>query len=284
MGVWVSKGFLVIAQNNDTTDYVTQAYMLALSIKYSQKTVKNISLITNNNVPEKYKSVFDEIIAIPFNDDAANSNWKVENRWKLYYASPYYETIVLDTDMLLLEDISVWWNHCSMYDIKFCSKIKNYKLDVVEIDTAHRKTFIENQLPNVYFALHYFKKSELAENFYKVLEFVVNNWELCWTEFAPKEYQNWLSIDLAAAIAIEITGINSLAYDKHCPLEFIHMKVPIQGWPRLSTSWRDNVFWNLDNSGKLVVGNIIQGKLFHYVEKDFASQQTIKILEKLNGS
>lgn len=271
------RGFLVLAQNTDTVDYIKQAYALALSIKASQQTVTSISLVTNDVVPEEYVEIFDQIIPIPWIDESKDSTLKAENRWKLYYTSPYYETIVLDTDMLLLEDISLWWEYCSNYDLKFCSRIKNYKLDVVN-DTYHRKAFIANHLTNPYFALHYFKKCPTAEQFYKVLEFISNNWEWCYTKFAPVEYQNWLSMDLASAIAIEIMGLQSEVVDVSSPMEFIHMKVPIQGWSPMPASWQDTVPFMLNSKGELIVGNIKQSKLFHYVEKNFI---TTKILTKL---
>jgi len=279
----VSKGFLVLAQNTEGVDYIKQAYALALSIKTSQSTVTAISLVTNDIVPKKYQKVFDQIIPIPFRDDAVNSTWKVENRWKLFHASPYHETIVLDTDMLLLEDISTWWDYCSNHDLAFCSRIKNYKLETI-IDTVHRRAFRSNNLTNPYFALHYFKKSQLALEFYKVLEFVCNNWEWSWTKFAPVDYQNWLSMDLASAVAIEIMGGHQGIIDDASPLEFIHMKPAIQGWQPLPASWQDTVPFVLNTKGNLIVGNIKQTKLFHYVEKDFLSKDIIARLEDLaNG-
>ena len=45
MEVTVSKGFVVLAQNNNSVDYITQAYALALSIKASQREHNLISLI-----------------------------------------------------------------------------------------------------------------------------------------------------------------------------------------------------------------------------------------------
>jgi hypothetical protein len=42
----MSKGFLVLAQNTKDVNYVKQAYALALSIRHSQTTVKNISLVS----------------------------------------------------------------------------------------------------------------------------------------------------------------------------------------------------------------------------------------------
>jgi hypothetical protein len=275
----VSKGFVVLAQNNGTVDYIKQAYALALSIKSSQKEITNISLVTNDKVPKKYKSVFDKIIPIPWNDDAVETQWKIENRWKLYHASPYYESIVLDVDMLLLEDISTWWEYCGNFNIRFCSKITNYKLENV-VDTVHRKPFVANKLPNVYHALHYFKKSDEAANFYKVLEYVVNNWAFCYGQIAPNEYQNWLSMDLACAVAIELSGMQELI-DINSPLQFTHMKTPIQGWSVTPESWQDMIAWHLTPAGKLVAGNISQDKLFHYVEKNFITDNLLLELKEL---
>ena len=277
----MSKGFLVFAQNSENGNYIQQAYALALSIKISQKTVRNISLVTNDVVPEEYKSVFDQIIEIPWVTEDIDSRYKAEHRWKLYHVAPYDETIVLDADMLLLEDISTWWDQCSNYEINYCSRIKNYKLETVT-DTFYRKTFIENQLTSPYAALHYFKQCDTAYEFYKVLEFVCNNWEWCYDKFAPKEYQNCLSMDLATAIAIEISGIYD-CIDNCSPLEFIHMRPMLQGWDLISEHWQDAVPAALNSKGDLLVGNIKQSRIFHYMEKDFLSKSILDKLEELYG-
>lgn len=277
----MSKGFIVFAQNTKSTNYVDQAYALALSIKHSQNEVTSISLVTNNKVPKKYRHVFDQIIPIPWmNKDQPNTRFCTEHRWKLYHISPYDETIVLDTDMLMLEDISEWWSYCKNYNLKFCSRVKNYKLDTI-IDTVHRKAFVENSLSNPYIALHYFKKSQQAHDFYKVLEFVINNWEWCWGVYTPLARQEWVSMDLAVAVAIEITGYYDSVIDRCCPLEFIHMKPALQGWPLLPASWQDGIHYVLNSRGELIVGNIKQSKLFHYVEKDFLTDKIINSLEEI---
>jgi hypothetical protein len=280
MGVQVSKGFLVFAQNTADVDYVQQAYALALSIKLTQKEVIDISLVTDSPVPKKYLSAFDQVLSIPFGDQSNNSKFRTENRWKLYHASPYDETIVLDSDMLVLEDIATWWKYCGNYDIRFCNSITNYKLQQVT-DNVHRKTFASNNLTNPYFALHYFKKSHRSLEFFKVLEFVINNWEWFWTKFAPENYQDWLSMDLAVAIAIEVMCAQEEFLDANCPLKFVHMKTPLQGWNISNTSWQDSVLYNFN--GDLTVGNIQQQKIFHYVENDFLSDKIINRLEELTS-
>jgi hypothetical protein len=275
----VSKGFLLLAQNTDDVDYIQQAYALACSIKLSQYRYKSVSVVTNDPVPEEYKGAFDQIISIPYFNKDINSLFKTEHRYQMYYATPYDETIVLDTDMLLLDDISLWWDYCSNHDIKFCNRIKNYKLETV-VDTVHRKAFISNNLSSPYFALHYFKKSDYAKEFYKVLEFVCNNWQWCWSKFAPENYQSWSSMDLAVAITIEILGAHEQVLDVLNPMEFIHMKPLLQGWSSTPETWQDSVTYNFTGDS-LTVSNIRQHKLFHYVEKDFLSPKILKKLTEL---
>ena len=88
-----NKGFLVLAQNSSSGDYIIQSCLLAMSLKATNNAP--ISIVTNDEVPDNYKFLFDNIISIPFGDDAIDKDWKIENRWKLYHATPYEETIVL---------------------------------------------------------------------------------------------------------------------------------------------------------------------------------------------
>ena len=85
----MKQGYLVIAQNSKDAEgkpinYVRMAYALALSIKYTQSQVKNISIavINKSDVPEHYRYVFDEVIELPFQDDAQMVDWKTNNKWK----------------------------------------------------------------------------------------------------------------------------------------------------------------------------------------------------------
>ena len=111
----MSNGILVLAQNNETVNYVEQAQLLAMSLKHTNPDVK-ISLVTNNDV--EFVNLFDNIIPIPWHDDAFSTEWKIENRWKLYHVSPYDKTIVMDTDMIVLQDISEWWKFLNNYKLK----------------------------------------------------------------------------------------------------------------------------------------------------------------------
>ena len=108
----MSRGYIVIAQNNSKVDYLSQAYALALNLKLTQSTVNNLTVCvdekTKKLITKKHKAVFDHIVDIPWSDDAEKSKWKIENKWKYYYMSPYDETVILDTDMLFPTDVSYW--------------------------------------------------------------------------------------------------------------------------------------------------------------------------------
>lgn len=275
----MSKGYLIYAENTDNVDYVQQAYALALSIKATQKEVKSVSIVTNSEITsDEYKEVFDHIIPIPWYDKQGGI-LSAEHRWKLYHVTPYDETIVLDADMLMIQDVSDWWWYTQNRDLLFCSKTLNYKGEIIN-DSIYRKTFTENQLPNTHFALHYFRKSKQAEYFYKALEFVVNNWAWCYGKFAPEQYQNWLSMDLAAAIALEMTGYCECA-DECSPFRFIHMKPGVQDWIPVPERWTTTIPHIYTKDGEFIVANIKQHHLFHYVEKDFVKDGNI--ITKLKG-
>ena len=103
----MTTNFTMMAQNSEV-DYVRQAVACAMSIRSTNPNSK-ICLITNDSVSFKYKQLFDDIVEITWKDGAKSSSWKIQNRWKSYHACPYESSIVLDTDMLVLNDISNWW-------------------------------------------------------------------------------------------------------------------------------------------------------------------------------
>ena len=187
----MTRGYLVIAQNNETNDYLTQAYALALNLKLTQ-VISNLSVCVDKStkklIKEKHKNVFDHIIDIPGSDDAKDSKWKINNKWKYYQMSPYDETVILDTDMMFPFDISYWWDILSNKDVWTTVFVKNYREEIIKDDRYHRKAFIDNNLPNIYTAFFYFKKSELAEELFTMIKIIFNNWEKFYQKYIPNPY------------------------------------------------------------------------------------------------
>ena len=171
----MSKGYIVIAQNNDTVDYLEQAYALALNLKLTQSTVSSLTVCVDKKtkalIQPKHKRAFDKIVDIPWTDNAENAEWKINNKWKYYYMTPYDETVILDTDMIFPIDVSHWWEHLSSKDVWACTNVKTYRNELV-YDNYHRLDLKRNKMPNVYTAFFYFKKSDTATELFKMIQII----------------------------------------------------------------------------------------------------------------
>ena len=268
-----NNGIVMLAQNSNH-DYVLQACLCAMSLCVTNPSIK-VSIITNDTVPKKYLPFIDQIIPIN-EDDASSSEWKVENRWKIYELSPYDETIVMDTDMLILRDISDWWNNLSTHNIYFSNMAKTYRGEDMD-DTYYRKAFRNNDLPNIYSTIHYFKKSDQAKEFYELLGHIVKNWEQFYKTHAPKNTPKHVSIDVSASIAAKILDIDITGKQS---IDFIHLKSQNQGWKLPSENWRDRLGVYLTKDLKLKLGNYAINDILHYTEKDFVTEEIVKLYEE----
>ena len=271
----MSRGHVFLAQNSDV-DYVTQAYALALSIKHNNKINNQTCLITNNTVPQEYRHAFDHVVDIPWKDDAKDSKWKIENRWKIINASPFKESLVYDTDMLLLSSNDHWWNFFKNTDVSLTANVIDYKGRIIQ-NNFYRKTFTENNLPNVYVGVHYFKKSSRAFEFYKWLEIITKNYEDFYNKFLSNHKQKFCSMDVNAALAVKFMQAEGDFLNS--PITFTHMKPAIQGWKTIPTSWKDTVGSYFNKDKTLIVGNFLQLGVFHYTEDTFLTRDIIRILE-----
>lgn len=279
----MSNNFTMLAQNSDF-DYVRQACLAAMSIRATNKD-SSICLITNDPVPTRYKQLFDHIVEIPWGDHAEQESWKISNRWKIYHAIPYEETVVIDTDMLVLQDISSWFDFLRNYDLFYTSQVYTYRGEKVSND-YYRKAFTKFHLPNLYSGFHWFKKSDLAHEFYTWLEMITNNWQQFYKAHAGgKTFQKTCSMDLSAAIAAKIMNIENKITNPNVKYpSFIHMKPKIQNWDNnFVNRWQDRVGVYLDNDLNLKIGNFSQNGIFHYTEKDFLNNRIIEIYEKQLG-
>ena len=285
----MSRGYFTIAQGDA---YHRMAYALALSIKRSQKTTNKFAIgVTAEEKAKlkgtKYAEVFDEIVEIPWKDSAKDSEWKLENWWKAIHMTPWDETVGLDADMLFFEDHEEWWNIMSESPAAFCTKPVTYRGEIITSD-FYRKTFTDNELPNVYAAFFYFKKNDITFEFFKLCEVIFNNWARFHYEFLkPVNRPQYFSTDVAFAIAAKI-----LEFDKHYAHSFlniptfVHMKSQLQEWPNdvfMNEDWTKMVRVQFSPNCSLKINNFLQTVPFHYFVKDFLTDDKIQYLEKAVG-
>lgn len=272
----MSKGIVLLAQNS-ADDYIEQAAVLAASIKYKDGTP--VTLITNDDVSNNYKKYFDNILPIAWGDMAELSDWKVENRWKVFHQSPYKETIVMDTDMLVLRSLDNLWEFYKNYELYFTTSPVTYRNETIT-SNYYREIFVENSLPNIYSALYYFKKTEFTHNFFAYLEIVLKNFDKFQEDICPYKQQQHVSLDVAIAMTIKLMGIeDKVTNQKENISTFVHMKSHIQNWKTPREKWQNVVSSTLTNDLDLYVGHYRQAGIFHYTEKDFIDN--MYILQKM---
>ncbi len=284
----MTRGYLVLAQNSTDVDYLRMAYALALSIKNSQTVINNISLVTDidiNTIDPKIKSVFDKILPIPWGNNASNSNWKIENKWKYYYITPYTETVILDADMIFPTDVSYWWDILSTQDVYITDKPQTFKGEIIT-STMYRAAFVDNNLPNVYTAFMYFKKSILASELFKMVDLIFQNWTTFYKEYLTESRPTVLSGDVAYALAIKILGIEDKCFGNLLSVpSFVHMKSYLQNIDQkyITNNWPEHIPTYFKEDGSFKIANYEQVLPFHYHIKKWLTDKKISILEKNVG-
>ena len=277
----MNKNFILVAQNTLTEDYVTQACLCAMSI-HATTPGASVSVITDDTIPDEYTGLFEHIIPIPWGDLAEKYDWKIHNRWKIYFISPYESAVVLDTDMLVLEDLTRYFEFFENYDIWLTSNVLDYRGNSITSD-FYRKRFTKYNLPNVYFGLHYFKKSDFALDFYNWLDIITNNWK----EFYNVDnnlIQDWASMDITAAMTTSILDCESKVTNSTLTTPtFVHMKPNIQNWTGITEKWQTKVGTYLTDDLELYIGNFKQSGIFHYTENDFVTSDILTVYKNKVG-
>tara|TARA_A200000113_G_C8845147_1_gene348359 strand:+ start:108 stop:959 length:852 start_codon:yes stop_codon:yes gene_type:complete len=282
----MKKGYLVIAQNSKH-DYVRMSYALALSIAITQKKVRKLSIAVDKDtvVPDKYKTVFDQVLTIPFQDDAELSEWKINNKWKYYHITPYDHTVILDCDMLFTRDVGHWWDYFLQRDITACCNIKTFRNELAD-NSSYRQTFIHNQLPDVYTAFfHFNKNSDAVYEYFKLVEHIFRNYDTFKEDFLDPPRQSHLSADVVYALAGKILGIGDDICNKNLSYPtFVHMKTQTQNFNKqYSEDWTKHIASYYSKDCELMIGNYKQDLPFHYRDKNFLTDEIIVKLEKKLG-
>ena len=245
----MTRGFVIMAQGDD---YVKCANTLKASIKRVMPKA-NVTIVTTE--------------MLPHGDQAPNTNWKLQNDWQVYEASPYDETIKLEADMYIPRNIDHWWEVLSQQDVVVSSLIRNFKQEISDV-RVYRRFIDDNNLPDAYNAITYFKKSDTAKHFFDIVRDVFENWN---------EYKGMLkcnpqeiaTTDWAYAIACHIIGIEKTMLPTFTEMSMIHMKQYING--TATENWTDTFIYEcLPN--QIRVQTIPQQYPFHYHIKNFCDK------------
>jgi hypothetical protein len=261
MAIEAERGYLIVAENTATVDYVECARALARSIKLHTPQAQ-VCLVTSHEVND---DVFDYVRPLPFGDQAPDSNWKLKNDWQVFYASPFRETIKIEADMIVPHSIWHWWPMLEKRDVVLCTHARNY-LNTTTPVRHYRKIFDENKLPDVYNAITYWRYSLGAKQFFDTVRMLFDNWETARTalKFGDEDLG---TTDVVYAVAAKMLGVENFTLPDTSYPSLIHMKGQIN---RLEQEdWTKELVWELDGAN-IRINTVDQQYPFHYNNKDFA--------------
>ena len=275
------QGFLTIAQNTDTVDYLKLAYAQAMSIKLTMPGSKYAVVVdrpTLERVTSQHRRVFDYVIELP-HDYAQDHKWKLANEWQVFWLTPFKETIKLEADILIPDSIEHWWNAFRLRDVVVATGCKNY-LGETSTSMKYREVFENNNLPNVYNGLMYFRYTRIATQFFSVARELFLNWPTVAQELT-KVNDQIATTDVVYALACKIVGIEHTTIPTADFLNFVHMKPAINGWPEGIEFHKS--FNVVTAPPRIRVNNIEQHHPFHYHFKDFVTNDIVKEYELALG-
>jgi hypothetical protein len=270
-------GYLLFVNENKDIDYLRLAYLLAMSIKLTQKEgYDRVALVTNNKKKvSKLNSpwVFDEIIEFEKEEEGWNPR-----SWMDRY-SPFEYTVCLDSDMIFFRDYSHYIDPLIKSDVEIFlpSKAYTYRGELIN-DDYYRKTFTENSLPNLYSFYTFFKtKSERTNDFFNLGRWIINNPNEFKNEFLSKKPPKVVGTDESLALASKILDLD-LTVETDL-VKVVHLKPMIQNWPWPTEEVFDHVGFYFDIDCQLKIGNYQQLNILHYYKKQIITDEILSIME-----
>lgn len=279
----MSRGFITIAQNSESGDYVRAAYALALSLRMSGNHGLSIVVDDLDAVPEPQRAAFDEIIPLP--QDDARGEWKVHNKWQVHDLTPYDETILVDADMLFTVDISDWWDLLGRRDFWVCTEPVNFRNQTIT-ESPYRDDFVRNELPMAYTAFAYFRRGAgFCRELFDAVRTCYQHWGAIRLEYFTEKIAESVSGDLAFATALKMIDAEFVGTRPGLGFPtFVHMKgqlMNLDGYGSYEEDWRKHVRAVLLPDGNLMVNNFVQRFPFHYHIKDWLTDETVGRLEEM---
>lgn len=221
------RGFVCLAQNNSTTDYVELAKLQCMSIKHHMPGA-SYTLITDAESKQSIDhSWFDNVIELS-TDWAKDQEWKQRNDWQVGLLSPYRQTIKLEADILIPRNINHWWRMLEQQDVVLSLGCRDYH---GEIATArdYRHVFDLNNLPDTYSGLMYWRRSQTAANFFSLLKQLYWTWDQVRQELIKCNDPG--SNDMVYACAASIVGVDTVTLPSADFFNFVHLKPAINKMP-----------------------------------------------------
>lgn len=253
MAILAERGYVVLATQTDTVDYVACAVQLARSIRRFHPSA-NIALITDQAIDQE---PFDHVLPLPYGVQGG-----LADDWQVFAATPYRQTIKLEADMVMASEFDHWWTMFEHRDVVISQGCRNYQDQ--PSDCRHYRRFIDaNHLPDVYNAITYWRRSATAQEFFNLVRKIFQNWAQFRT--LVKFSDNEPTTDFVYAMAAQIMGPERVTLPPGLGPTIVHMKQHVIG--TRSADWTRELVWEND---PLRVQTLAQWGMFHYHVKEWS--------------
>jgi len=276
------QGFLTIAQNTATVDYLTLAYVQAMNIKSLHPGAKCAVIVDNetySKITHKHDRTFDFVIKLPYDENPTDSSWKLLNEYQACNLSPFKETIKLESDLLFTRNIDHWWDAFRFRDVVLSSGCKTYR-QVASTSKAYRKFFVDNDLPDTYNGLMYFRYSQTAYEFFNLAKEILYSWDQLKVSVLKNCREDKPSTDVLYALTAKLYGVEKCTIPTMDFINFVHLKPAINGWGTADFPWHHMVMSERDGD-MIRVNNLNQYHPVHYHDKNYITQDIIDYYERL---
>lgn len=267
------QGFLTLAYNSNKIDYLELAYLQAMSIKKVMPNAQTAVIVdpnTKKNLKFKIEKVFNYII------EGRHSDWPMELEPDLFWLTPFKETIKLESDLVITRNIEHWWHALRLRNIVLSTNCRNIEDDVV-VDTEYRKFWIDNDLPNIYNGMMYFRYSQEATHFFTIAKKLYQHYDYLKDHVLKNCREERPSTDVIYSLAAKITGVENCTVPSLNFFNFVHMKTHIQNWPG-QVDWKDLVVCEVDPP-IIRINNLNQYNPVHYHVKHWPTDSIINRYE-----
>ena len=186
------------------------------------------------------------------------------NDWQMFSVSPYRQTIKLEADMIIASPIDHWWTLFEHQDLVISQGCRDF-YNRVSNNRHYRKIFDDNNLPDVYNAITYWRLSKTAQEFFQLVRSIFEHW----TDYRTllKFPDETPSTDVVYAMAAVILGVENCTLPAGVGPQIVHMKRRIIGTQ--SEDWTQELVWETQNPG-LRIQTVAQWGIVHYHIKDWA--------------
>ena len=236
-----------MAQDTETTSYTKCAETLRKSILRVMPNA-SITIITSDMLPHGDLGGF-------------------ANDWQVYEASPYDYTIKLEADMYIPRNIDHWWDVFKDRDVVVSSTIRNFKQEISDV-RVYRRFIDDNNLPDVYNAITYFKKSNTAKQFFIIVKDIFENWEE-YKKILKCNQTEIVTTDWVYSIACHIMGVEKTTMPTFTEMSMVHMKSFVNN--SVTDNWTDTFVYEC-LPDQIRVQTVPQQYPFHYHVKNFCDK------------